>query len=356
MNDQPTPPDVCPGPCDCGRGVSRRDFLRLTSASAIALLATGCGKQNGRARIEAGQGGLVHTVRAGTPLKLALVPNSCSRFWDTAQSGLNKFEQDTGIKVPMLCPPHGGLEEQKKIVEDLVAQGYQGILISVVSPEEQTPWINQLARELNVVTVDSDAPKSKRLAFVGPQHYEMGLATGMAIVRALPNGGQIAVFCGDLTAENVIQRTRGIQDAIRNQNIAIVSRNEDHTDLATARQQVEAVLRDHPEVKLMAGLWSYNGGVIRSVLQAQGKAGAVKIVAFTEEEETLQGIEEGTIECGVAQTAFDFAYIGATLLRDLARQGEAALPPGGAINTGSILVDRFNLAEFRETRTRQSSY
>jgi ribose transport system substrate-binding protein len=298
----------------------------------------------------------VHTLPAGVPLKLALVPNSASRFWDLAQSGLNKFEKETGIKVVMICPPHGTLEEQKSIIEDLVAQGYHGIMISVVAPEEQTPLINQWARRLNVVTVDSDAPKSQRLLFIGPQHYDMGLATGMAIVRALPNGGKVAIFAGDLAAENVVQRLRGINDAIRNQNIQIISVNEDRTDLTKARRHVEDVLRNYPGVNALVGLWSYNGGVIRNVVKAQGQSGTIKIVAFAEEEETLQGIEEGTILCGVAQTAFDCAYIGATVLRDLATKGASALPPGGAINTGFILVDQFNLPEIRETRMRQSSY
>ena len=327
----------------------------------LALLAwffliNGCSQQKIDSAATSGGSGLVHTVPAGAPLKLALVPNSASRFWDLAQSGLNKFEQETGIKVLMVRPPHGTLEEQKRIIEDLVTQGYHGLMVSVVSPEEQTPWINKMAEKLNIVTVDSDAPQSKRLLFIGPQHYDIGLAAGMSIVRLLPNGGKIAVFAGDLAAENVVQRLRGVNDAIRRQNIQIVSLNEDHTDLAKARRQVEETLRDHPDVNLLLGLWSYNGGIIRSVVKTAGQADKVKIVAVAEEEETLQGIEEGTIQCGVAQTPFDCAYLGATLLRDLALKGASALPSSGTINTGFILVDQHNLHEVRETRTRQSSY
>lgn len=322
----------------------------------MAGLLAGCSPGGGPADAAGAGAAGVHTVPSGTPLKLALVPNSCSRFWDLAQSGLNKFEQETGIKVPMICTPHGTLEEQKAILERLIAEGYHGVMVSVVSPEEQTPLLNRMARTMNVITVDSDAPNSNRLLFVGPQHYDSGLATGMAIVRLLPNGGKIAVFCGELTAENVVQRLRGINDAIRNKNIQIVAANEDRTDLALARRQVEEVLREHPDVDILVGLWSYNGGILREVVKQRGLAGKVKIVAVAEEEETLQGIEEGTIACGVAQTAFDCAYLGATVLRDLARRGAEALPPGRAINTGFILVEPYNLHEIRETRRRQSSY
>lgn len=338
------------------RRVWGRWVQRSSAAAVLVALTGGCAPPPAARAPGEVNGTVVHIVASGTPLKLALVPNSASRFWDLARSGLNKFEQETGIEVRMVCPPHGTLEEQKRIIEELVAEGCHGLMVSVVSPEEQTAWLNELAARINIVTVDSDAPRSRRLLFVGPQHYDMGLATGMSIVRLLPSGGKIAVFCGDLTAENAVQRLRGIQDAIGRQQIQIVALKEDHTDLARARRQVEEVLREHPEIDLLAGLWSYNGGVIRQVLRHAGRAGAIKVVAFAEEEETLQGIEEGTIQCGVAQTAFDCAYLGATVLRDLALKGAAALPAGGAINTGFILVDRFNLAEIRETRTRQSSY
>ena len=335
---------------------SHRFLAHALTVVAGLLCAAGCSERAASPPPVATAAGRVHAVPPGTPLKLALVANSASRFWDLAQSGLNKFQQETGIKVLMVCPPHGTLEEQEKIIEDLVAQGCHGLMVSVVSQEEQTPWINKLAEKLNIVTVDSDAPQSKRLLFIGPQHYDIGLAMGMSIVRLLPNGGKVAVFAGDLAAENVVQRLRGINDAIRPQNIQIISMSEDHIDLAKARRQVEETLRDHPDVSLLVGLWSYNGGIIRAVVKARGKAGKVKIVAVAEEEETLQGIEEGTIQCGVAQTPFDCAYLGATVLRDLAWKGASALPAGGAINTGFILVDQHNLQEVRETRTRQSSY
>ena len=320
------------------------------------LGAAGCSQRAETPPPAAPAAGRAHAVPPGTPLKLALVGNSASRFWDLAQSGLNKFQQETGTKVQMVCPAHGTAAEQRKLIEDLVGQGYQGLMVSVVSPEEQTPWLNKLAEKINLVTVDSDAPQSQRLVFIGPQHYDIGLAMGMSIVRLLPNGGKVAVFAGELAADNVVQRLRGINDAIRPQNIQVVAQYEDHLDQAKAHRQAEETLRDHPDVNLLVGLWSYNGGILRAVVKARGKAGKVKIVAVAEEEETLQGIEEGTIQCGVAQTPFDSAYLGATVLRDLAWKGAAALPAGGAINTGFILVDQHNLQEVRETRTRQSGY
>lgn len=339
------------------RAIRIRPALIGAVLCACGLAATtGCRARRDEAARKTEGTERVHTVPRGTPLKLALVPNSDSRFWDLAQNGLNKFAQETGIKVDMICPPHGGLEEQKQIIESLVEGGYHGLMVSVASPQEQTPLLNEACTKLNIITVDSDAPRSRRLAFVGPRNYDAGLAIGMSVVRLLPDGGKIAVFCGDLRAENVVQRLQGIKHALRQQNIRIVSQNEDLTDLTRARRQVEDVLRDHPDIDVMLGLWSYNGGIIRGVLKDTGRNQSVKVVAVAEEEETWEGIKEGTIQYGIAQTAFDFAYLGARLLRDLAYEGESAIPAGGELNTGFVLVDQHNLSEYRETVMRQSSY
>jgi ribose transport system substrate-binding protein len=299
---------------------------------------------------------LVHLVPQNVPLKLALVTNARTPFWNLAQKGVVKFEQESGTKVELFIPQNGRMEEQKQILDELASKGYHGVMISVVKPAEQVPILNQLADRMNLITVDSDAPLSQRLAFVGPNQQDAGVAAGMAIVRLLPRGGKVAVFAGEMTAENVVARLRGIKSTIEGRNIEIVSLKEDRASRTKAKEQVQEVLNVTTNLDLLVGLWSYNGPVIRDVLKERGLAGRIKVVAFDEEEGTLQGIEEGTIDSSVALTPFDFGYLGARLLHDLARKGESAIPPNNEINTGFILITRFNLKEFRENLARQNSY
>ena len=61
---------------------------------------------------------LVHVVPETVPLKLALVANAQTPFWNLAQKGLAKFERETGIKVDVHFPAHGRREEQQRIIED----------------------------------------------------------------------------------------------------------------------------------------------------------------------------------------------------------------------------------------------
>ena len=335
-------------------------FWRRYSACILLgiglAMASGCDRPDRLAVPSDPLATLVHKVPETVPLKLALVGNADTPFWNLVRKGLAKFERETGVKVDVFIPAHGRKEEQRQILERLAGDGYHGVMVSVIAPDEQLAVLNQIATKMNLVIIDADVPSCSRLAFVGPRNYDAGVAAGMAIARLLPDGGKIAIFAGDLTAENVVLRLRGIKDTIRDHNIEIVALRKDRVSRDQVRQQVEEVLQVMPDVNLLAGLWSYNGPVIREVLKSRGRAGQVKVVAFDEEEGTLQGIEDGTIDCSVALTPFDYSYLGARLLRDLARSGAAALPREGEINTGFLLVNRYNVAEFRETLARQDSY
>jgi ribose transport system substrate-binding protein len=103
----------------------------------------------------------------------------------------------------------------------------------------------------------------------------------------------------------------------------------------------------HPDVDALVGLWSYNGPAILQAVRAAGKVGAVAIVCFDEDSATLDGIADGAIAATVVQRPFEFGYRSIALLVDLEERGPAAIPPGGVIDTGVVVVDRDNVAAFR---------
>ncbi len=282
-----------------------------------------------------------------TAPKLAFVTNNASEFWKIAEKGLEKARREHGIQCDIKLPDPAKVEKQKAIIEDLVSQGYHGIAVSVIAAEDETRDLNRACRSLNVITHDSDAPKSNRLVYIGTNNYEAGRALGREIIKLLPDGGTMAVFVGTLAADNARQRLKGIEDEIAGKKIEIVARKEDNKDLGKARTNVEDVINAYPDIDLLAGLWSYNGPAIAAAVKASNKAGKLKVVAFDEEDATLNGIEEGLIECTCVQKPFEFGYRSAVLLHALATRGDAALPETDVIDTGVEIINRDNVAAFK---------
>jgi ribose transport system substrate-binding protein len=286
----------------------------------------------------------------GKVVKLAFVTNNASQFWRIAEAGLRKYEQEGKVQVDMKMPPNGTPEDQNQILQNLASQGYDAIAVSVIAPKDQLRVLNEVADKTNLITFDSDAGNSKRLLYIGTNNFAAGQALGERIVQLLPEGGKVAVFVGSLSTDNAAQRLGGIEAAIKGHKIEIVDKREDNTDRAKARSNVEDIINSHKDLSLVVGLWNYNGPAIAAAIEGLGKQGKIKAAVFDEDDATLDAVKSGTIDATVVQKPFQFGYLSAKWMHELATKGaeaKKALPPGGVIDTGVTVIDKASVDAFR---------
>jgi ribose transport system substrate-binding protein len=282
-------------------------------------------------------------------VKLAFVTNNASEFWKISQAGIRKYEAESKLQIDVKMPSTGTTAEQNQILENLASQGYDAIAVSAIAPSDQVPVLDKVAAKAKLITFDSDAPKSKRLLYIGTNNFEAGKALGAEIAKLLPNGGKMAVFVGTLSADNARERLQGIEAAIAGKKIEIVDKREDNTDRAKARSNVEDIVNAHRDLNLVAGLWSYNGPAIVAALEALGKKGKIQAAVFDEEDQTLQGIQNDTLAVTVVQKPFQFGYLSSKWMHELATKPEAmaAIPATKVIDTGVDVIAKANVADFR---------
>ncbi|HEX2877031.1 MAG TPA: sugar-binding protein [Polyangiaceae bacterium] len=318
--------------------------------AALPLLLIGCNNNKGGA---AGASSGAPAAEAKI-VKLGFVTNNPSQFWKIAEAGIKKYEKEAKIQVDMKMPPNGTPEDQNQILQNLASQGYDAIAVSVIAPKDQLRILNEVADKTSLITFDSDADKSKRLLYIGTNNFEAGKALGERIAKILPDGGKIAVFVGTLSADNASQRLAGIEAAIKDKKIEIVDKREDNTDRAKARSNVEDIINAHKDLNLVVGLWNYNGPAIAAAIEGLGKQGKVKAAVFDEDDATLDAIKSGTIEATVVQKPFQFGYLSAKWMHELAKDKEAAkkaMPPGGVVDTGVTVIDKANVEAFKAELT-----
>lgn len=342
---------------------SRRAFAgAAVVAVAMSLAMGGCKKESNTAGTTGGGGNgggqptasakrQVHKAPENATIKLAFVTNNSSDFWNIAQKGLDKFTKEAkdnnwNVTVEMKRPD-GTTQDQNRILDDLVTNGYNGVAVSPISPKDQTRKLNDIAGATNLICSDSDAANSNRLAYIGTNNYEAGKALGARIVQLMPQGGKIGVFVGTFSADNAAQRFKGIEDAIAGHNITVAAKKEDNKQASQARANVDDVLNAQPDVALLVGLWSYNGPQIAKAIENANKKGKVLAAVFDEESGTLDGIESGTIACTVVQKPFEFGYQSSKMLYQIAKDGESALPKEPIVDTGVTVIDSANEKEFR---------
>ncbi|AUX44664.1 sugar ABC transporter substrate-binding protein [Sorangium cellulosum] len=327
-----------------GKSFWKRAYAGVAMLS-MALIA-GCDRGGG------GEGSNSNSSSNGSSKapKLAFVAGGANEFWKIAAAGVHKYEQEAKIQIDIKAPPNSTPEEQNRILESIVSEGYDAVAVSVLAPDAQVPVLNKLAEKAPLITMDSDSPNSNRLFYVGTNNYEAGKVLGNEIVKILPNGGKMAVFVGTFAVDNAAQRFKGIQDVVTAHNIQIVDKREDNVDRAKARSNVEDILNAHPDLNVATGLWSYNGPAIIAAVEALGKKGKVIPAVFDEEDATLSGIENGTVACTVVQKPFQFGYLASKWLHELATKGDAAraaIPPSKTIDTGVEVITKENVAAFK---------
>lgn len=246
---------------------------------------------------------------SGKKLRLAFVTNNASDYWTIARKGTEKAAKELpNVTVDYQTPSKGTPDDQKRVVDDLLIKGIDGMAISPVDPANQTDLLNSVAAKALLVTQDSDAPKSNRTCYIGTDNVAAGKQAGDLIKEALPEGGKIMVFVGKKDAQNAADRIKGITEALKGSKVEVIDTLTDDTDRVKAKSNVENTLTQHPDVACLVGIWSYNGPAIVNAVTAQGKSGKVKIVCFDEEDETLAGVKSGAIYATVVQQPFEFGY------------------------------------------------
>src|SRR5215831_4703912 len=280
-------------------------------------------------------------------LKLAFVTNNSSDFWTIARRGVEKAESELGnVSADFKITSDGSAAEQKRIIDDLMTRGVDGIAISPVDPENQTELINDVAKKALVFTQDSDAPKSDRALYVGTDNVAAGRQAGKLIQEVLPDGGKIMLFVGRLDARNAQERIQGIKEAIKDTNIQIIDTRTDDTDTVRAKSNAADALAKHSDLKGLVGLWSYNGPAILNAVKDANKIGQIKIVTFDEADETLGGIRDGAIYGTVVQQPFEFGYQAIKLMTQALKGDKSFIPSNKQIIIPTMVINKSNVDDF----------
>jgi ribose transport system substrate-binding protein len=317
-------------------------FFRMLVAYLLALtslIALACSPSPGPAAGPA--------ANPGGNFKLAFVTNNASDFWTIARRGCEQADGElANVDVEFKIPSDGTAAEQRRIMDDLMAKGVSGIAISPVDPANQTQMINDLSKQILVITQDSDAPASDRACYLGTDNHAAGKQAGELIKQALPQGGKIMMFVGKMDAENSQARFKGIKEALLGSNIEIIDVRTDDADMVRAKANAADTLVRYPDVAALVGLWAYNGPAILSAVKDADKIGQVKIVCFDEEDATLRGVQEGSIFATVVQQPYEFGYQSVKLMAKVLAGDRTDIPGDKLKIIPTLIIKRDNVEEF----------
>jgi ribose transport system substrate-binding protein len=289
------------------------------------------------------------TISAGAQDKktLAFVVNGASDFWKIAEAGVKKAQEELpNYTLELKYPEQAAAAIQQRLMDDLVAAGVAAIMVSAIDPKTSTEALDRVGSQVPLFTTDSDAPQSKRIAYIGSSNVELGKNAGQLMLKAMPEGGKCVGFVGLPGADNARERIEGVKEVIKGSKVELVDVRGDDIDQTRAKRNVEDTLAAMPDVACMVGFYSYNTPRIYEVLKESGKLGQIKVIGFDEDPITLGGVREGTIEGTVVQNPYEWGYQGMKLMAKVLEGDKSGIPADGLIIVPGQVIEKGNVDAF----------
>ena len=306
-----------------------RRFLILIAALAIAS----CGGGKGTERA------------AGAPakqrLRFAVIPKSLDLpVFNYARIGAERKAKELGdVDILWNAPTNADQLKQKEILESYITQRVDGIAISSLNGAFLTDTITRaIDSGIPVVTWDSDAPKSKRLAFYGVDDSASGKIMGEQTIKLLNGRGTVAIITS-VGATNLQRRLDGLKEALaKAPGIKIVETFDIKEDVVRCAEIIASGTKRYPDL----GAWVSVGGwpVFTRNATAPIDPSKTKVVSFDTVQPALDLLREGKVAVLLGQKYFGWGSEPVQLLYDI-KHGKN--PPSTIIDSGVDIVTKDNL-------------
>lgn len=280
-------------------------------------------------------------------------------YWTTAAEGFRKAAAEYGVTAVIRGPKNFDPQAEAQELRSVVALKPAGILVSVTNPALVGPEIDAaISAGIPVITMDSDAPASKRLYFIGTNNLQAGRLGGQRVAAQLNGKGNVVFFTMP-GQPNLDERLKGYKDVFSGFpgiNIVEVFDMKGDSGLAMDKAAEYIGRKGKDRIDGFICLQSSSGRDVGETLRrakAEGDPGRL-LVAMDTDISTLQLIKDGVIDSTISQKPYTMALIGLKALdevhhypTDNPMKGDYELDPFAPfpafVDTGVSLVDRSNV-------------
>ena len=282
-------------------------------------------------------------------------------YWQTAGAGFAKAADQLKVRASFTGPQNYDPKAERDALDQAVQKKATGILLAVTDAAVLKDSVDKaVAAGIPVITIDSDAPASKRLFFIGTNNYQAGLAGGQRLAKELNGKGDIVVFTMP-DQVNMQERLRGYRDALGKSGSIKITRVVDiQGDPRIAFDTTTQIIgKEKDKVDAFVCLEAQSGKEVAGVLDSYHVTGKV-VMAMDTDAETLEWIQKGGIAATIAQKPYTMAFVGLQMLDNLYHHKPALLdadwskdsfaPVPAFVDTGSDVIDKSNVSAFLQAK------
>jgi ribose transport system substrate-binding protein len=284
-----------------------------------------------------------------------IAANLSLQYWKTAIAGLNAAAARYKVTAKVAGPDNYDAQAELQELNKAVAAKPAGILISVAEEGLLKPGIDAaITAGIPVITIDSDAPSSRRLYFIGTNNRAAGHLGGERVAERMGGRGNV-VFFSMPGQPNLDERLQGFKDVFASHpDIKIIDVVDIKGDARNAFDNTQQYLTQTGVARVAAFvcLEASSGKVVADAVRRQKVTDRV-VLAWDVQQDTLSEISDGTIEATISQKPFTMAFVGLKELDEIFHNKPKSLTKDYSvdafseypyfIDTGTALVDKANV-------------
>ena len=276
-------------------------------------------------------------------------------FFTPTQFGIQDACALLGCKYQWTGSATSDVSQMVNAFNTAISGKADGIAVAIVDLKAfDAPTQQALAAGIPVVSYNADSPtpvQNGRLAYVGQDLFQSGVAVGQRIV-SLVGSGDVVGFIATPGSLNIQPRIDGVKQAIQQSGAAI-----NFVEIATGAAQadeltaVEAYYLGH---KTLKGMVAVDGGSTASVGQIMQKynlpSQGIHAGGYDLEPITLQAVQQGFLDFTVDQQPYLQGFIPTVQLFLYKLSGGLAQP--AETDTGLLFVTKANVGPYLKVQTR----
>jgi LacI family transcriptional regulator len=160
-----------------------------------------------------------------------------------------------------------------------------------------------VATGVTVVTLVSDAPRSRRAHYIGIDNAAAGRTAASLLGRFLASRhGKVGLIAGSMALRDHIERQIGFEQVISRDfpSLTLLPVREGRDDDDRVEELAMALLREHPDLVGLYNVGAGNGGIV-AALEASGRARDIVFIAHELTPFSRRHLIRGTIDAIINQ-------------------------------------------------------
>ncbi len=246
--------------------------------------------------------------------KIAVITQSDKEyFWQVMFAGAKSAGVEYGLEVDLFAPAiEDSYRQQITLIEKVVRDGYDALLFASCDYNATVAAVEAaMDAGVQVVTIDSGIASGRGISFIGSDNLAAGYAAGKILGSFTQNTANVAIVGTGKFAASSIQRNQGVLEYLeQTPGMQPQVGSFSPSNREAPYQAILAILEQNPEIGAIVALNEWSALGVGQAIDELELGEKLPVVAFDNNEESVQMLEKGVIDALIVQNPFAMGYLG----------------------------------------------